>query len=569
MTAHTAPANAASGTTADMPAMHLVDLVNRRHQMFPVLSGDEMARLQRFGRGTAWAAGDAIYRAGEPCTGMVVLMSGSARISRSDGLGNRVTIVDHGPGEFMADIGQLSGRPSLVDATALAPVDALRIGPEALRALVVAEADLGARIMRALILRRANLIETGACGPLLVGPADGAGLVALQIFLTANAIPCSVLDPASSVEGAALLLHYAAAPHELPLVLCPGNHVLKNPDLLTLGRCVGLMPALVADHLVDLLVVGAGPSGLAAAVYGASEGLSVMVLEQQAFGGQAGTSSRIENYLGFPTGISGAALAGRAFIQAQKFGAEVAVPARVARLCAAAPFPTVALEDGRLVRGRTLVIASGARYRRPDLPDLARYDGCGVFYGASPIEAQLCMGEDIILVGGGNSAGQAAVFLARYATRVHMLIRADSLAASMSRYLIERIGAIPNIVLHTRTEIAALEPAVTGPGLQAVRLRDRRDGALRLQAVRHVFLMIGADPNTQWLGDCAVRVDANGFILTGAEAGVPAAPLATSVSGVFAIGDVRAGSTKRVAAAVGDGAAVVAQVHAYLALLPA
>lgn len=543
----------------------LVDLVGRRHQLFPVLLPAEISGLRRFGEEARWERGGLIFEAGKDCTGMVVLISGAARVSRDDGLGNHVTIVEHGAGEFIADIGQLSGRPSMVAAVAIEPVEALVIAPAALRAMLVAEAELGSRIMRALILRRANLIETGECGPMLIAPAASAGVVALQRFLNANAVPYTLLDPEFSATAHAMLITHGVGPHDMPLVLCPGERVLKNPSLRELGCCVGLMPQLAPDQLFDVLVVGAGPSGLAAAVYAASEGLSVMVLEKLSFGGQAGTSSRIENYLGFPTGISGAALAGRAFIQAQKFGAEVAVPAQVCALAIEDQYPVAILDDGTRVRGRALIIASGARYRRPDLAGLERFDGCGIHYAATPIEARLCQNETVLLVGGGNSAGQAAVFLANYAAQVQMVIRGGGLEASMSQYLIERIGATPNISLQAHTEIAALEAAEPGPGLAAVVLRRRADGVLERRALRHIFLMIGADPNTAWLGECGVRVDPDGFIHTGPGASIlQRSALETSVAGIFAIGDVRAGSTKRVAAAVGEGAAVVAQVHAYL-----
>ena len=550
--------------------VQLVDLVGRRHQLFPVLVPGEVDRLRRFGSLAHWEQGAPIFEAGKSCVGLVVLVSGAARVSRDDGIGHRVTIVDHGAGEFIADIGQLSGRPSMVDAVALDAVEAIVFAPAQLRAMLVAEAELGARIMRALILRRANLIETGACGPLIVGAPASSGVVALQRFLAANAVPCSVLDPNASATAIALLATHGVGDAELPLVLCPGEHILRNPTLRELGCCIGLMPDLAPDHMFDVLIVGAGPAGLAAAVYAASEGLSVMMLEQQAFGGQAGTSSRIENYLGFPTGVSGAALAGRAFIQAQKFGAEVAVPARVCALDVSDRAPVATLDNGARVRGRAMIVATGVRYRRPALPDLDRFEGCGMHYAATPIEARLCEGDSVLLVGGGNSAGQAAVYLARYAADVQMVIRGAGLAASMSQYLIDRIAATPNISVHTHREMVGLEADATGAGLQAVVLRSRVDGRQERRALRHVFLMIGADPNTHWIGAHGIALDPGGFILTGPAAGAAGrAALETSIPGIFAIGDVRAGSTKRVAAAVGEGAAVIAQVHAFLGDLPA
>ena len=371
---------------------------------------------------------------------------------------------------------------------------------------------------------------------------------------------------------------YAPAPHELPLVVCPDGVVKKNPGIAELGRCLGLLPELDPDKVYDVLVVGAGPSGLATAVYAASEGLSVLVVENRAFGGQAGASARIENYLGFPTGISGRALAGRAFVQSQKFGAEVAIPACADQLlCDQYPL-RLRMSDGARVQARAVVLACGARYRKPALEGLAQYEGCGVYYWASPLEAKLCHGEEVVLVGGGNSAGQAAVFLAAHAARVHMLIRGPGLAASMSSYLIERIAATPNITLHTETSLSALEG--DGACLRAVRWQRRGEPEER-HAVRSVFLFVGADPNSAWLADCGVQVDQHGFIMTGTDVmmarcrvtgqmlnpdGTLHGHLETTVPGVFAIGDVRAGSTKRVAAAVGEGAAVVAQLHAYLSV---
>jgi thioredoxin reductase (NADPH) len=554
-------------------------LASRHHQMFPVLTSAELARLSRFGQPCQWDDGDTLFSAGEPGPGMVVVLSGRIAISQCDGLGSHMPVAEHGPGEFSAEVGQLSGRPALVSAHAIGAVTALTIPPAALRALVIAEAELGERIMRALILRRVGLIESAASAPLLVGPSAHPGLLRLHGFLTANGQPHSVLDPESSAQAAALIAMYQPQPHELPLVVAPDGRIRRNPPEEDIGRCLGMLPRLGDEAVVDMLVVGAGPAGLAASVYAASEGLSVLVVESRAFGGQAGASARIENYLGFPTGISGRALSGRAFVQAQKFGAEVAIPATGATLlCDERPL-RLRLADGAEVKARTVVLACGARYRKPPLPDLARYEGCGVFYWASPIEARLCRGAEVVLVGGGNSAGQAAVFLAAHAARVHMLVRGAGLAASMSSYLVERIGANPNIELHTHTELEALEG--DGECLAAVRWRGR-DGSSERRELRHVFLFVGADPNTGWLGDCGVQVDRGGFVMTGIEVmmarcretgrmlnadGSRHGQLETTVPGVFAIGDVRAGSTKRVAAAVGEGAAVVSQVHAYLAAL--
>jgi thioredoxin reductase (NADPH) len=341
--------------------------------------------------------------------------------------------------------------------------------------------------------------------------------------------------------------------------------VLRNPSLSEVGRCVGLLPRLDRETVHDVLVVGAGPAGLATAVYGASEGLSVVVLDQRAYGGQAGASARIENFLGFPTGITGVALAGRSYVQALKFGAEIAIPARATRLlCNDGPLK-VEIDDGTCLRARTVVLAAGARYRKPQLADLARYEGRGVYYWASPVEARLCRNEPVLLVGGGNSAGQAAVFLSGYAKQVHLIVRGAGLAASMSSYLVERIVAAANIELHSQLEVDALEGDESG--LTGVRCRARGDGSPLHFAARRLFLFIGADPNSDWLGECGVKVDDKGFVLTGGDARHDRGPfsLETSIDGVFAVGDLRAGSTKRVAAAAGEGAAAVAQIHSYLA----
>lgn len=553
-------------------------LESRKPQMFPRLNEAEIARLMRFGSICSWQDGQTVFAAGGNNPGMLLLLKGQIRISQCDGMGNNNTIVDHGPGEFTAEVGQLSGAPALASAHALGPVEALRIPTEGMRALVVAEAELGERIMRALILRRVGLIEAASSAPVLVGPPGSAGLFGLQSFLSANGHPHMVLDPATSANARALIALYAPAPAELPLVVCPDGAVKKNPSIAELGRCLGLLPELNPDKVYDVIVVGAGPSGLATAVYAASEGLSVLVVENRAFGGQAGASARIENYLGFPTGISGRALAGRAFVQSQKFGAEVAIPACADQLlCDQYPL-RLRMTDGVRVQARAVVLACGARYRKPALENLERYEGCGVYYWASPLEAKRCSEEEVVLVGGGNSAGQAAVFLSAHAKRVHMLIRGPGLAASMSSYLIERIAATPNIELHTHTALTALDG--DGECLQGVRWQRKGEAEVAC-AVRSVFLFVGADPNSAWLSDCGVQVDQHGFIMTGTDVmmarcrvtgqmlnpdGSLHGHLETTVPGVFAIGDVRAGSTKRVAAAVGEGAAVVAQLHAYLAV---
>lgn len=555
----------------------------RRHQVFPTLSEDDVARLRRFGEVRHYRDGERVLEAGITCFGMVLALSGRINVYRQDGLGNSAFITSHGPREFTAEVSQLAGRPSMVNAIAAGALEALVINPEQLRALVIAEADLGERIVRSLILRRVNLFDTNSGGPILIAPSGHPRLFYLQSFLNANAHPHLVLDPAVSEQARALCARHDPTPEDWPLVVCPDGVVKKNPSNADMGYCLGLLPDLDPDKVWDVIVVGAGPGGLAASVYAGSEGLSVLVLEQRAYGGQAGASARIENYLGFPTGISGGALTGRAYVQAMKFGVQVAIPATAKRLlCDNAPLE-VELCSGVRVRGRTVVLACGARYRRPSLANIRHLEGRGIYYWASRIEANLCKEQEVILVGGGNSAGQGAVFLSAHAKKVHMVIRGEGLKATMSTYLIERIKATPNIELHTHTEIVGLEE--DQDGLRRVALLDKRSGQESMCEVRRVFLFIGADPNTDWLHDCAVEMDELGFVLTGSAAGKARcrdgaqgahdpreaherASLETSVPGIFAIGDVRAGSTKRVAAGVGEGAQVVAQIHAYLATLP-
>jgi thioredoxin reductase (NADPH) len=548
------------------------ELLTRRHQMFPVLADAEIARIHRFGTVRHYRRGERLFAAGQPGPGMFVVLKGIVAISQRDGLGHVVPIVHQGPGHFLAEVGTLSGRPALVDGHAEEDVETLLVPPGQLRALIIAEADLGERLVRALILRRVALIEAGHSGPVLIGQPQSADVLRLQNFLRRNGQPHHVVDASADVDAAALMEQYGAAVGEA-LVVCPDGSVLLNPSADTLARCIGMVDTGQRDELFDVAVVGAGPAGLATAVYAASEGLHVVVLDCRAFGGQAGASARIENYLGFPTGISGQALAGRAYVQAQKFGAEMLIPAQVVSLdCTRQRTEgvlAIGLADGRRLKARTVVIASGARYRRPAVPRLGEFEGRGVWYWASAIEAKMCTQTDVALVGGGNSAGQAAVFLAQHAAKVFMLVRGPSLAASMSRYLIDRIEATPNIALLPHTELTRLHGDAPS-GLAGVTWRDHRDGSEQERSLRNVFLFVGAEPETSWLEGCGVAVDSHGFVLTGAavprasDAPSPA-PLESSVPGVFAVGDVRAGSVKRVGGAIGEGASAVAQIHAALA----
>jgi thioredoxin reductase (NADPH) len=456
-------------------------------------------------------------------------------------------------------LAQLTGRPALIDAHAYGPVQALIIPPDQLRALLIAEAELGERIMRALILRRVGLIEAGAGGPVIVGHGASGDVLRLEGFLRRNGQPHQTLNPETDPEAKALVERFHVDAGQLPIVLCPGGQLLRNPSENELARCLGLVRPIDPNRVYDVVIVGAGPAGLATAVYAGSEGLSVLMLDRGAFGGQAGASARIENYLGFPTGITGMALMARAYNQAQKFGVEMAIPDEVIGLDVPARLDRdcffLKLSNNERVGARSIVIASGARYRRLPIAGIESFEGTGVHYWASPLEAKLCAGQEVALVGAGNSAGQAAVYLASQVSKVWLLIRARDLAASMSRYLVDRITGLPNVAILTQTTVTDLEGR--DGVLEAVRWRRHAPEEDVQRPIQHLFLFIGADPNTDWLSGSGVALDARGFVLTGAEE--------TSQRHVFAIGDVRSGSIKRVAAAVGEGAQVVAAVHAALA----
>jgi thioredoxin reductase (NADPH) len=544
-------------TTPDTPTC-------RDHQLHPLLSESDVARMHRYGKVCCYPAGERMTGIGQAIPGMFVLLAGRVRVSRRDGLGRTRILVEQTPMHTVGEIGQLSGCPSLVDVHAIDDVKAILIPPGRLRKLLIDQAELGERLMRSMILRRVRLIEGGS-GPVIVGHVDDARVVALREFLARNSHPHAVIDAFGMPEGAAWLRQVTNSERDLPLVICPDGTVLRAPTETQLASELGWLAHFDAEHVYDVAVVGAGPSGLAAAVYAASEGLSVAVFDACAPGGQAGASMRIENYLGFPTGITGQALAARAFVQAQKFGAHIVIPARVRSLnCACSP-KVLEFDDGRRVKCHTVIVATGAAYRRPQVEGLAELAGRGVSYWASPVEAELCAGKEVVLVGGGNSAGQAVVYLASRVRHVHVLIRGEDLQASMSRYLIERIGALPNVTLHTRTQAVAIEQR--SGAITAVRCCGP-DGARTLKT-SHLFFFTGATPNTSWLRDCGVATDEKGFVLTGhalhARAGLERASLETSMRGVFAIGDVRSGSIKRVAAAAGEGAGVVAHVHDFLA----
>jgi thioredoxin reductase (NADPH) len=546
---------------------------HRDEHVFPKLTPQGIDRLRRFGDVRRYAPGEALFLTGDVAPGMYVLIKGSVRVTRRDPLGHAAPIVEQGPGEFVAEVGQLSGQPAFVDVHAIGDVEALLIPPQNLRALMIEEPELGERIMHALILRRVVLIEAGAGGPVLIGPESSPDVIRLQGFLARNAYPHQLLDPEKDEDAARLVQQYAPNPSDLPLAVCRKGTILKNPSEAELARALGMVPIDERDQTYDVAVVGAGPAGLSTAVYAASEGLSVIVLDARAFGGQAGASARIENYLGFPAGISGQALTGRAYVQAQKFGARMVIPAEAIRLDLTEVPLALRLDDGRRVKAQRVVVATGARYRRLNIPNLAHFEGRGIWYWASPIEARLCRDEEIVLVGGGNSAGQATVFLRNFAKKIWMLVRGPSLAESMSQYLIDRICAIDNIEVLTQTEIIALYGS-REKQLERVRWRNNVTGEETEKPIRHIFLFIGAEPATAWLRDSGVALDTKNFILTGSDVAPDARrsnngsgrplSLETSVRNLFACGDVRSGSVKRVGAAIGEGAVVGAELHAAL-----
>jgi thioredoxin reductase (NADPH) len=541
-------------------AKNIVD--TRGAQMFPTLIPAEVDRLRRFGKARSFPKGAALATTGQVGDGLLVFLSGEAEITQNDGTHGFAHIVTHHAGSFQGELAQLSGRPSLVNATAITDVEVLAIPPDRLRALMIAEAELGERIMRALILRRVGLIESGGGGPVIIGHEGDPSILRLVNFLRRNGHPYLLLDHATDPCAQTLIDRFDLQSEELPIVLCPGGQLLHNPSEAALARCIGLVGAIDQDRVYDVAVIGAGPAGLAAMVYGGSEGLSVLALDCRSFGGQAGASSRIENYLGFPTGISGMALMARAYTQAQKFGVEFAIPDEAITLtCSTDPY-RLKLGTGEEVHARTVVLATGARYRRLEIDGLEEFEGNSLHYWASPLEASLSVGHDIALVGGGNSAGQAVVFLAGYARRVTMIVRRP-LADTMSQYLIDRIMGLPNVDIVTGVEIAALQG--TGGQLDAVTLRNRASGTEERREIRQLFSFIGANPNTDWLSGSGIKLDASGFVCTGPDASEGRHILETSRQGIFAIGDVRSGSVKRVAASVGDGAQVVAALHAVLA----
>jgi len=538
----------------------------QRSPMFLLLERAEIERIRRFGEVRAYGAGEALFKVGEVGHGLFVVLAGNVDLIRHLESGALKTFVTQGPGAVLAEIAQLVGAPVLVDGRAQGPVEALIIPPDQFRALLVAEAELGDRIMRALMMRRVSMIEMGTGGPVIVGSPENGDVLRLEGFLARNGHPCQRLDPETDPEAKAVIERFQINPSQLPIVLCPSGQLLRNPSETELARCIGIVWPIDPDRIFDVAIVGAGPAGLAAAVYGGSEGLSVLVLDCHAFGGQAGASSRIENYLGFPAAISGMALMARAYIQAHKFGVQTAIPNEVKGLEAGDRDQghfVLRLANQEHANARSVVIASGVQYRRLEVANLDAFESSSVHYWVSPLEGKLCVGQEIALVGGGNSAGQAVVYLAGKAAKVWLLIRGPGLAASMSRYLIDRIAALSNVEVVTQAQVTGLEGH--DGMLEAVRWRHVTSGQEVRRPIRHLFLFIGAEPNANWLSGSGVALDAQGFVLTGADAAEGRHPLETSRRGVFAIGDVRSGSVKRVAAAVGEGAQVVPALHTILA----
>jgi thioredoxin reductase (NADPH) len=553
------------------PALPAPTAASRPDQMFPTLTPAQVERIAAHGSVRPVRQGEVLVEAGDPVVPFFVVTAGQVEIVQRSG-GSETLVAIHKPGQFTGEVNMLSGRRSLVQARVTEAGEVIELDHATLLTLVQTDSELGEVILRAFILRRVELIAHGIGDVVLLGSTHCSGTLRVREFLTRNGHPYAYIDLDRDAGVQELLDQFHIGPEDVPVLICRGEVVLRNPTNQQIAECLGFNEAIDQTHVRDLIVIGAGPAGLAAAVYGASEGLDVLVLESSAPGGQAGSSSKIENYLGFPMGISGQELAARAYTQAQKFGAQLIVAQSAQKIfCDRKPY-ALEIGNGQRVEARAVILATGAEYRKLALENLAQFEGAGVYYGATFIEAQLCGGEEVIVVGGGNSAGQAAVFLAQTARHVHILVRSGGLAETMSRYLIRRIEDSPAISLHTHTEITALAGS---NHLEQVTWHDRQSGAEETHAIRHVFLMTGAVPSTQWLNGC-VALDAKGFIKTGPDlsaedltaAGwpLPRAPylLETSLPGVFAVGDVRGGNVKRVASAVGEGSVAVLFVHQVL-----
>jgi thioredoxin reductase (NADPH) len=543
---------------------------SRLEQIFPKLTPAQISRIAVHGHTHAIQPGEVLVEQGDSAVPFFVVVSGELEIVRPSCAGETLVTI-HRSGQFTGEVNMLSGRRSLVRMRATKPGQVIELDRQHMMALIQTDAELGEILTLAFILRRVELIAAGVGDIVLVGSTHSSGTLRIKEFLMRNGHPYSYIDLERDTDVQKLLDTFKISASEIPVLICRGQVVLRNPSNQEIADCLGFNESVDQTKVRDLVVIGAGPSGLAAAVYGASEGLDVLLLETTSPGGQAGSSSRIENYLGFPTGITGQELAGRAYVQAQKFGAHMLIAKATQLLCDRKPY-VIEVEKGARIPARTIVIATGAQYRRPPCKNLSRFEGAGVYYGATFVEAQLCGGEEVIVVGGGNSAGQAAVFLAQTTKRVHMLVRSAGLAESMSRYLIRRIEESPNIVLRTHTEIVGVEG---DNHLESVRWKNNQLGQTEEHKISHIFIMTGADPNTSWLDGC-IALDNKGFIKTGADLSqenLSAAQwslarqpylLETSLPGVFAVGDVREGSIKRVASAVGEGSTAISIIHKVL-----
>jgi len=556
-----------------MSTLPVPSALDPRTQAFPVLTEAQINRVRQSGKLRQVKKGEILFKPGDSSVPFLVLLSGGIEITQPDLAGERL-ITTHGPGQFTGEMTMISGRRCLVLGRVTEAGELLELSGDGLRSLVAKDAELSEIFMRAFILRRLALISHGYGNLILLGSRHSANTLRLREFLTRNGHPHTYIDLDTDSSSQQLLDRFEVQSDQIPVVICQAHAVLRNPSIQELADCVGLNSAIDETELRDLIIVGAGPSGLATGVYAASEGLNVLLIETDAPGGQAGSSSKIENYLGFPTGVSGQELAARAIAQVEKFGAKMMVSRSVARLeCEKRPY-IIRLDNGNQLAARAIVIATGAQYNKPHLANLEKFEGQGIYYGATYMESQLCGREEVVVVGGGNSAGQAAVFLSQTASKVHMLVRSSELSSSMSRYLIQRIEENPAIQLHYKTEIVDLEG---GTHLERITWQDKTSGETSSHEIRHLFIMAGASPRTEWLRGC-VALDEKGFILTGRDLEARTGPsgwtqarspqlLETSLPGVFAVGDVRSGNVKRVASAVGEGAIAVHLVHRALAEL--
>jgi thioredoxin reductase (NADPH) len=546
-----------------------IPLAGTPEHVFPTLTSPQIARIATHGRVRSTHAGEILVEQGQSAMPFFVVTSGEVDVVRPvEEIETLIMAI--APGQFTGEINTLSGRRALFRARVAEAGEVIELDHKSLLSFLQTDAELGEIVMKAFILRRVGLVSAGVGDIVLIGSTNSADTLRIREFLMRNGHPYAYLDLEKNPDAEKMMDALHITPDDIPVVICRDHGVLRNPANRKLAECLGFNEPVDPAQIRDLAVIGAGPAGLAAAVYGASEGLDVLLIETSAPGGQAGSSSLIENYLGFPTGVSGQELAGRAYTQAEKFGAQMLVATGVRLECDRKPY-VVETDDGSRIQAHSVVIATGVQYRRLPLPNLSRFEGAGIYYGATFIESQICTG-DVIVVGGGNSAGQAAVFLSQTASRVYVLIRGAALAETMSRYLTRRIEETPNIELRTLTEIEALEGE---HHLESVRLRNNLTGETEERTIRHVFVMTGGIPNSGWLDGC-IALDAKGFVKTGSELSPedlsaahwpllrPPYLLESSLPGVFAVGDVRGGSVKRVASAVGEGSIAISFVHQVL-----